>query len=133
MLSAALAEYLDTEGVATYDATGVSGNVFLDALPDSPEVAVAIRQVPGQRKELGQPEEYPAIQVLVRGTRDPSTAEELATAIYDALHGLMNTDLGGSAYWVVMCQAMQHPGWIGADDNSRHIYSINFNLITDRS
>jgi hypothetical protein len=133
MLAAALATYLDSEGVVTFDPAGVTGNAFIDELPDGPEVAVSIREVPGRASEIGVAEVNNSVQVLVRGSRSPRTAHDLAWAIYDALHGQINTTLGSPDYYFVLCQAAHVPGSIGQDDNRRHLYSINFNLITGRT
>jgi hypothetical protein len=133
MLAAALATYLHTEGIVTFDASGSTGNTFIDVLPDTPSVAVMIKEVPGKASEIGVAEVNNSVQILIRGDTDPRTAHELAWEIYDALHGQVNTNLGGLDYYIVLCQAANAPGNIGQDDNRRHLYSINFNLITGRS
>lgn len=127
MLITEVMRYLDSRGVVTYDASGISGNVFFGLLPTSPDIAVAILPSGGRSSSIKHSYDNPTFQVLVRGTRDPRTGYEKALEVYDALHGFSGGPFVDGGYWVVKCQGVQsEPVHIGQDENGRHRYSLNF-------
>ncbi len=129
-------EYLDAQGTIAYDPTGISGNAFLDTLPESSETVVMFRHGGGFPGDRGLGYDRPSFQVLARGTQDPRTALTLLEAIYDALQDL-RTELPDGTM-LHLCKAVQTaPAHLGTDGNGRHEYSQNYethirNLTTHR-
>ena len=122
-----------TAGLLTYDDDGVSGNCFVNRLPDAPHLAVMVKQTGGHflmdGKALGYDE--PTLQLLVRGTKDPSTGAALAQSLYDHYHGLhgVTLDPTGEAVRLIDCTCLQSgPVHIGTEESGRHLYSLNLAL-----
>lgn len=131
MLVAEIAEYLDGLGLVSFDAAGVNGNTFIETLPDTPDVAVGIFSSSGPAADVSTSVRRPGVQLLVRGDRDPRTAEAQAQLIWDALHGLHTTAFVVGGTRVMLCAGRQSaPIRLGPDVNGRHVYSLNFQLIT---
>lgn len=115
----------------TYDDTGVSGNIFQDVLPTSPDIAVMVQGTGGFPKDMFLVDySEPTVQVIVRGTRDPRVARGLINEIVDTIGTLGATKFVNDGDWyVIKCHAIQPQGiYIGPDDNNRHRFSINFEL-----
>lgn len=136
MLTADIAEYLDSLGIVTYDASGVTGNVFMDTLPPTPDLAVGVYTSGGRRPAVRNAVDYPNVQLIVRGTRDPRGAHELARDIFDAFmpaRGFDRTELVAGGAVVLSARAVQsEPVHIGVDENGRHRYSVNIELTVER-
>lgn len=129
MIAAEIAEYLTASGIGVFDASGVSGDIFLFALPDSPHECIMIRTTGGGAADGKIATDYPSVQIIVRGTEYPSGAEARAQAIYDLLHGFhAATFKAGGAYIVNCTGAQSGPVHIGQDSNRRHEFSLNFRL-----
>jgi hypothetical protein len=127
MLTAEFAEYLDLEGVGTYDATGATGDIFVETLPESPDECIALYTRSGPASSGPSQMDIRGLQVLVRGTQDPRGAGERAQSIYDLLHNLHASTVGNT--YVYNCLGTQGgPVHIGRDANGRHEYSINFEI-----
>lgn len=133
MLLDEIGQYLDAQDVITYDPTGLSGNFFMDTLPNNPDVAVMIRDTPGTETELIDDYIRQGLQFIIRGDKDPRIARELAYDIYNELHGFEGELVDGGTYIVDMT-ATDTPFQLtsasdGTTDNSgRYKYSINFML-----
>lgn len=134
MIAAAMAIEADlTIPQLTYRPTSTGGNVFLDWMPDDPNVAVAFMTQPG-RPQLGKgAHDFPDVQALVRGAPyDAEGAHALAQAICDAFHCRpASTWAAGTDHevWVIGCTAAQSsPVPIGRDARERPEYSLNFRL-----
>lgn len=115
----------------TYDETGVSSNIFQDALPAEPDTAVMVQGTGGFPKDMWLVDyAEPTVQIIVRGTRDPRVARRLIQQIVDTIGTLGATKFIPAGDWyVIKCQAVQAMGInIGQDDNNRHRFSINFEL-----
>jgi len=132
LLAVQIAQYLHDQGIGVFDPEGSSGNIFIDHMPDTPDEAIAIRQTGGGRVDMRVPFHQPTAQILIRGTADPRVAGATAAAAYDVMHGLTNGELTAGGVWIVKCQAITPPACLGPDENGRHHYSINFELITRR-
>lgn len=131
MLAAQLAQYLDDEGVGVFDETGATGNIFIETLPDSPDEAIGIYSTGGPTPEGRHPYDNQTLQIIVRGTQDPRTAQATAQQIYDLLHTFRDAAFVDGGVWVVGCHAMQSgPAHIGQDESRRHEYSLNIRLRT---
>lgn len=109
-----------------YSLTG--GNVFLEALPQQPDVCVALKSYGGPPPDSGLPYDSPIIQILVRGDEDPKTATDLWYAIYSVLHGAVNVDLPDGTRLVAALVQQSAPINIGPDANGRHRFSMNVRL-----
>lgn len=71
----------------------------------------------------------PAFQVIVR-SKHPSTAELKAWEIFDFLNQKSNFNVGSTR--VIFCASSNSsPIFIGTDENDRHMYSVNFNMVAE--
>ena len=133
MLTEELATYLDAHGLVIFDTTGCAGNCFVETLPDAPDLAVAIYATGGAPPSLRNAIAYPSVRLLIRGTRDPRTAQELAQSLLTALHGLHNVELTTGGTQLYLCVAQQSaPAHQGVDAAHRHRYAVELQLHTDR-
>lgn len=133
MIVEELAVYLDSQGLAVWDPDGGSGNLFLNMLPDQPDVAVGLYTQPGLAPDVSGNARVrrPGVQLLVRGGPNAIAAAQLARTLQDALHGLTNIYFSPGGTRIMLCAAQQsEPVSLGPDDNGRHEYSINLRLIT---
>ena len=108
MIAANLAAYLQTRSISgfNYQPTLTTGNVFIDHLPDQPDLAVALFNYPGPAPDIRDGYDSPNVQLRVRGGLDPRNAQALLGAIYSELHDLHMVMLPGSV-WLVYCRALQ--------------------------
>lgn len=125
----AVAEHLDEAGLATFDETGLTGNVFINEVPadDAPDDLVTISLFPtgGARGDFNLAYDRPSFQVRTRGGRDPRPAIDKLQAIYDDLHARGDQSFGD--YWLHRLEGLQsQPVTIGMDENRRHEFVINF-------
>lgn len=107
------------------------GDVFVQNMPSEPDEAVAVSSYGGQPQQTKAPTDLPLVQVRVRGTKhDPVTPYERARAIYSALNCRDNTLIAAGTVheaWVIGCTAIQSdPISLGADENGRHEWAVNF-------
>lgn len=129
MLAVELAEYLEEQGLVTFSADAVGGDTFIEKLPQEPDECVAIYSTGGFQESGMHGYDSPALQLIVRGTKDPRVALERARDLYSALHGLNALELTSGGTYVVGCWAQQSgPVRLGPDDNGRFEYSINLLL-----
>jgi len=97
-----LAEHLDTVGIVRWQATGAYAPeglppVFLRALGDAPDIAVALAAYGDpENEDAGLSHVVQAVQIRTRGTNDPVTVDDLADEIRDELHGAQGLHLGPS-------------------------------------
>jgi hypothetical protein len=124
-----LASLLEARGVGNYDAGGAESaatTLFVEWMPDKPDVAVGIYTGSGPESSISEGEDTPNVMVRVRGTRDARTAKAKAAEAYNALHGLGDTLLPGGTR-LIYCIAIQSGfNRIGVDEAGRHIYTCNF-------
>ena len=131
MIVEEIAEYLTSEGLGTFDATGITGDIFIETMPDSPDVAIGLFTTGGLAPDVSTSVSRPRVQLIVRGGRDPREAAALAAQIYEALHGLRSMEFISGGTRIMLCSAVQSGAIrLGPDDNGRHEYSINLQLIT---
>jgi hypothetical protein len=127
VLPEGIARYLDTvANLVTYDATGTTGDVFLERMPQTPSTAVAIYQYGGTEADALHGYDSPSLQVKVRGTADPTVSRALAQDIYDALHGLSDVTLPDGTALEDCIGTQSGPVSIGVDGNGRHEHVVNF-------
>lgn len=128
-LAAELGEHLGDEVTdLTYDPVSTTGNVFLGSMPPSPDEAIEIHVTGGPEASTKDGYAMPTAQVVVRGTTDPRTGEDLADAVYDELHGLRYVTLPGGTFVVSSTGIQSGPVSLGEDEKGRHRYSLNFRL-----
>jgi Bacteriophage minor capsid protein len=129
-LSKQVAEHLDANGFGTFDETGVSGNIFINTIPDQPHEAVAIFTTGGPGSDPKNTYGRSNIQVLIRTIpNDPRGGETKATGIIRSLNGFNSDYLTPGGNYVVDVTAIQSgPSQIGQDQNGRFEYSQNFTI-----
>jgi hypothetical protein len=129
MLAVEVAQYLAAQiaGVAL-DLADTTGNVFIGSKPPTPDEVLAVWSDGGEESSTKSGYDMRTVQVMVRGTTDPTTGSDRADEVYAALHGLKGVTLPGGTL-VVLCAGIQSgPVSIGEDDNGRHEYSLNFRM-----
>lgn len=128
MLASEVAEWIgDNITNCSFDTTGVSGNVFISVMPQSPDTVVMVSEYGGTVDDKN-PFSDINVQARVRGTKDPRVSYNIAKEIFDELQGLTNTTLISSGSRVIKVVAQNTPIDIGRDDNGRHEWTVNFNI-----
>ena len=128
MLASEIAEWIGNNITScSFDTTGITGNVFISTLPNSPDTVVMVSEY-GSISDDKNPFDDISVQVRVRGTRDPRVSYNIAKEIYDELHGLTNTVLISDGTRIVKVVAQNTPIDIGRDDNLRHEWTVNFQV-----
>lgn len=130
MLVAEIGQCFEDQLFGTFDATGVTGTIFCEVLPPTPDECIMIRATGGSESDLKLPYDEQTVQVLVRGLETALLATQvLAQGIYDLMHGYAGAAFVSGGLWIVLCAGQQGgPVYIGQDDNGRHEYSLNFRL-----
>jgi Bacteriophage minor capsid protein len=123
-----IALFLARSGFGNFDEAGTSGNIFIQTIPDQPDVALAIFSHGGPGND--PMDEYIRInfQIIIRTIpNDPRAGEVLAQQIVDALNGFNSDYLTAGGNWVFDTSALQSgPNNIGRDQKNRFEYSQNF-------
>lgn len=132
MISTAFARYaaVNVDGL-TLDEQGPEGNVFIEHMPSTPDLAVMVKTSGAVAQLTKTPSDLPLVQFLVRG--EPNnfvTGWDLAyeiKSLFDCLD-LATLDEGGEhELFVVSCTPVQSiPISIGLDENRRPEWSLNF-------
>ena len=126
-LTEELALLLDEYGVGTYRPEEAGGTLFLHALPDAPDVALAIAPYgsPGEA-DSRNPWTEASVQLRARSTRaDARPGEVLCQAAHDALHGAGMRHMPGGT-WLQLAVGLQSgPQYIGRDQGGRHEFTCN--------
>ncbi|WP_432026833.1 minor capsid protein [Streptomyces sp. 1222.5] len=122
-----VAQLLAARGLVTYDPEGVTGDLFVEAMPPAPDTAVALWLYDGEAPDTRNAYDTPRLQVRVRGGPDPRVSRRRAWAIYSALHGLAGVTLADGT-WLVLAAARGTPTPMGPDSNGRHEHVVNFDL-----
>ncbi|APD18764.1 hypothetical protein SEA_RALEIGH_12 [Streptomyces phage Raleigh] len=122
-----LARYLDGLGLVTYDPTGRTGDLFVEAMPPAPDAAVSLALYDGPAPEARDDAEQRRLQVRVRGGPDPRLSRARCEALYRAVHGLAGVELPGGL-WLTLAAARGTPGPMGPDSTGRHEHVVNFDL-----
>jgi hypothetical protein len=131
MLAVEVAKYLADQGLGEFDENGITGDIFVESMPDSPDEAIAVLTSPGLAPDNATTVARPAIQIIIRGNRDPRTAYERAQCIITAMHAKHSTYFTENGIRIMLSSCKQsEPIRLGPDENGRHEYSINIQLIT---
>ncbi|WP_369778834.1 minor capsid protein [Streptomyces sp. R33] len=123
-----LARYLAGQGLGVYDPTGTAGDLFLEALPSTPDVCVVLTIYDDGAEadsQIGY-DDVP-VQVRVRGTTDPRVSRQRCEAIRSELHGLGETTLPDGTY-LLLARANAAVASIGTDENRRHEHVCNLRM-----
>lgn len=104
-------------------------DLFISELPASPDLCISLYdQGSWKPPEVNFDQEYPILQVLVRGTVSGyTTAYELAEDIYDVLHTMKNTTKNSTFY--ISITAATSIMYIGRDEKNRPLFSTNYHII----
>ncbi|WP_328361391.1 minor capsid protein [Streptomyces sp. NBC_00445] len=122
-----LAQLLAARGLVTYDPEGVTGDLFVEAMPPAPDAAVALWLYDGEAPDTRNAYDTPRLQVRVRGGPDPRLSRRRCWRIYSALHGLAGVALADGT-WLVLAAARGTPAPMGPDSSGRHEHVVNFDL-----
>jgi hypothetical protein len=123
-----IAELLDTANAGTWDPTGTytdntDGAIIIGPrLPETPSDAIGIAPY-GVSDDPGLNDGLIGIQFRLRGTRDSESVLDRNDAIFDALHGMHDTTVGG-VYVVLLWRQSFLP--LPADENDRHQLTANY-------
>ena len=129
MIADDIARYLHELQIAEFDATGTTGDTFIQTLPDAPDDCIGVYMRGGTAPRITSRFEGVSVQVIVRGGQDPREPLERAQRIYAALHGLMNRALVTGGVWIVMIKAQQAGAIaLGQDTSRRHEFALNFEV-----
>jgi len=123
-----LARYLAGQGLGVYDPTGVTGDIFLEAKPSTPDVCVVLTVYDdgGEADSQIGYDDVP-VQVRVRGTTDPRVSRQLCQSIRSELHGLGEVTLPDGTD-LLLSRANAAVAGIGTDENRRHEHVANFRM-----
>lgn len=124
-----LARHLAALGLLTYDPTGTSGDTFIETMPPRPDAAVSLTLYDAGPPTARDDAADQRLQIRVRGGPDPRVSRRRAQAIYDALHGLTDVQLGDGTY-LVLVTARGIPAPMGNDTTGRHEHAVNFDVAT---
>lgn len=123
-----LAQFLQDNDIGT-----MAEDLFIGVMTPEPDNQVMIIGTGGVEPNRYLPIEQPTVQVTVRNT-DSNEAEAKAWAIYDLLHQKYDDlVLTAGGVDVMKVDAMQLPTPIGQDNESRHIYTVNFVFMVRRN
>ncbi|MFB7617827.1 minor capsid protein [Kitasatospora sp. NPDC056181] len=122
-----LARLLDQNGLVQYEPTGAGGDLFLEAMPPSPDVCTVLTLYGGPEPDARLPYDEVRLQVRARGTQDPRVSRARAQAVYDLLHGARRLTLPDGTY-LVLAVALQPVTSLGLDEQRRHEHVVNLRL-----
>lgn len=124
----AVAELLDELGHGSYQPDATTGNIFVDHLPPTPDVAVSLWPTGGQPRRVETGTRFPSLQIRVRGDRNGrQAARALCLAIINDLHDRRRVVTGEGV--VLAFDAVQSdPIPMGVDGQGRPEFSSNYVL-----
>lgn len=123
-----LARHLAAQNLLTYETAGTGGDVFLESMPDAPDIAVALTLYEAQEPDSKLGYDEPRLQVRCRGTRDRRVSRQRCQDIYNELEGLTDTELPDGTV-LISCFALQGgPVSLGIDAKGRHEHVTNYQL-----
>jgi hypothetical protein len=120
-----VAALLEELGLGNYESTGTGGDIFLLAMPATPDAALVLSRLPGAESDARLPYDEPVVQIRVRGiAKNAVAAEAKAQAVYDAVHGLGNRRLPGNTWLVSSVGTQAGPVYVGRDAGDRDEWSV---------
>lgn len=106
--------------------------IFLSRFGEDPDSQIALIDLPGRRPEVLIAQDYPGLQVLVRGTKAATgypDAMAKARAVFNLFQAIPTVPANAQYPELVSCVSRHDVAPIGYDDQSRPILSMNFDLI----
>lgn len=128
-LVAGVAELLDAAGVGVWSADGTYDGtapaITVRAMPATPDAVLTLSAY-GVSDDPYTADTVTGVQVMMRtGGTDPSTTDDMADAVFDALQGLASVVVGG----VTVLEVERHSSLsLGRDDLNRWVTSDNYYL-----
>jgi hypothetical protein len=125
---AGLADHLAELGHGTYTPTATTGTIFVEKIPQTPDVCLAIYPGPTGESDSGLAYDDVAFQLRTRGDTDgdPRTSAAALQAIYDDLHGNGDVTLDDGTVLLDVLATQSTPIPLGPDANNRFEHSLNF-------
>jgi len=102
--------------------------IFRGVMPDTPERALALTAYPVEDSDLT--DAITGVQFRMRAGRDPDAIDDMADAVWNALHNRRHYDCGSVR---VTLSWRQSQAWIGQDAQGRMELTSNFYFRTVRS
>ena len=124
LLAEAAIGIFDPGHVFTEGETGI----FRGVMPDSPDRALGLTAYPVEDSDLT--DAITAVQIRMRAGRDPDAIDDMADAVFTALHNRRHYDCGGVH---VALSWRQSQAWIGQDTQKRMELTSNYYFRTVRS
>lgn len=125
-----LARHLQGRALVTYDPGGVTGDCFIETMPQTPDECVVLTVYGGVESDSKLGYDEPSLQVRTRAGADPRVSRARCEAIRAELHGLGQLTLPDGTL-LLSCTATQGaPASIGIDSLGRHEHVTNYRLET---
>jgi hypothetical protein len=127
-----IAGLLEEAGVGVFRPDAViedpATGLFRGVMPDTPERAIGITAYPVEDTDL--PDTVTGVQFRMRAGRDPDAIDDLADAVFDALHNRQHYEVNGV---LVALSWRQSQAWIGQDAHGRMELTSNYYFRTSRA
>ncbi|GAB2731814.1 minor capsid protein [Streptomyces bullii] len=127
-----IAGLLAEAGVGVFRPDGVISDpdtgLFRGVIPDEPDRAIGITAYPVEDTDLT--DAITGVQFRMRAGRDPDAIDDMADAVFDALHNRQHYEAGGVH---VALSWRQSQAWIGQDAHGRMELTSNYYFRTVRS
>ncbi|HZF92080.1 minor capsid protein [Streptomyces sp.] len=127
-----IAGLLAEAGVGVFRPDGVveehETGIFRAVMPDQPDRAIGMTAYPVADDDTTNA--ITGVQFRIRAGRDPDVIDDLADAVFDALHNRQHYACGGIH---VALSWRQSQAWIGQDAHGRMELTSNFYFRTARS
>lgn len=129
---AGVAQLLEDGAVAAFQPTGTypagTLGIYLGAQPATPDRMVTLTTY-SWTDDPTQAESTVRVQLMTRGTRDIRISEDVQDAAFDVLQNLPRQEVGGV---VVEGCWRRSTGYLGVDENGRHLHSSNYDFALHR-
>lgn len=131
-----LAELLAAESIGNWSPDGIAPagrpTITLRQTPASPDETITLNAYL-ETADVRLTDSMTAVNLRVRGTRDPSSCSAVAGAIYSALHALGRATLGTAPDQVMVTDVQYRSAvQVGPDQNGRHVRSLNYYVLHNR-
>lgn len=125
-----IAQYLANQGHGTYTPDAAGGSIFLEKMPQAPDVATAIYAYGGGEADTKLGYDEPSVQIRTRAGPDPRVSRAAARSILEKLHGVGRLTLPDGTVVIDMIAIQSEPIGLGPDENGRHEHTINLRVET---
>jgi hypothetical protein len=130
-LLTAIGQHLESKGIGKWTGAPTSTDVALtiDALPATPDRAIAMSLYPV--RDEGGTDSVVGLQLRFRGQAgNRSAVKNTIDQVFDALHGMNGTQLGGIP--IVLIER-RSGAYLGTDGNNRSEHTNNYYLTLTRT